>query len=235
VRSPFAVGKYHVTRAEYARFVAATGRTGDGCETWTERDQGKSWRDPGFPQTERDPVVCVSWDDAKAYAAWLSQTTGKAYRLLNEAEWEYAARAGTTTARYWGNAVNAMCGYANGPDLSLKEKFPEKFLNASYVGVAQCRDGYVFTSPVGSFKPNAFGLYDMLGNAVQWTEDCWDESYANGPNDSSVALATGDCRHRVVRGGSWNGLPMVLRSGSRDSIGSGGRNFSAGFRVTRTQ
>jgi formylglycine-generating enzyme required for sulfatase activity len=219
VRSIFAVGKYHVTRGEYGRFAAATGRSGDaGCYVWTgskvELDPKKSWRDPGFAQTDRDPVVCISWDDAKAYVAWLAKTTGRAYRLPTEAEWEYAARAGTTTARWWGDALGAG--------------------NANCAGCGSKWDNKS-TSPVGSFQANRFGLYDMLGNAWQWTEDCWNGNYANAPSDSSIALTSGDCLRRVVRGGSWLYYPRVVRAGYRGGDGSGDRDYDAGFRVVRTQ
>ncbi len=203
VRSPFAVGKYHVTRAEYARFVAAAGHTAD-----------TSWFNLAIAQTDRDPVVNVNWDDAKAYAAWLSRTTGKTYRLLTEAEWEYAARAGTTTVRYWGDAIGSG--------------------NANCDGCGSRWDAKS-TSPVGSFKRNAFGLYDMLGNASQWTEDCWNESYLYVRSDSSTALATGDCDSRVLRGGSWAFNQRGVRVGFRLRSVTGSRTSSDGFRVARTQ
>lgn len=116
----FAVGKSSVTRAQYKVFANATGRSSEGCWGWTgskvENDLTRNWRNPGFAQDDTHPVVCVSWDDATAYAQWLSQRTGKSYRLLSEAEWEYAARAGTTTYRYWGDDGNLSCAYANGAD-----------------------------------------------------------------------------------------------------------------------
>jgi formylglycine-generating enzyme required for sulfatase activity/uncharacterized caspase-like protein len=232
VRSALSVGKYHVTVGEYARFVQATGYTGAGCQVYTgskyETDNGKSWRDPGFAQTDRDPVVCVSWDDAKAYVQWLGRTTGKGYRLLTEAEWEYAARAGTATARFWGDDTKSMCSYANAADLSAQEKFQD-------ASTAPCRDGYVYTSPVGSFRPNGFGLYDMLGNAWQWTEDCWTDNYAGAANDSSIALTSGgNCQQHVLRGGSWGNAPLNVRAGFRLRNFSGARAFNNGFRVART-
>jgi formylglycine-generating enzyme required for sulfatase activity/tRNA A-37 threonylcarbamoyl transferase component Bud32 len=219
VRSIFAIGRYHVTRGEYGRFAAAGGRSSEGgCHIGTgskvELDSRKSWRDPGFPQSDNDPVVCVSWQDAKAYAAWLSQTTGKSYRLPTEAEWEYAARARTTTARYWGDVVGA--GNANCDGCG------SKWDNRS-------------SSPVGSFPANAFDLYDMLGNAWQWTEDCWNASYANAPSDSSISLAAGDCGLRVLRGGSWSRLPRIVRAGFRGRSDAAGRDSDFGFRVARTQ
>jgi formylglycine-generating enzyme required for sulfatase activity/tRNA A-37 threonylcarbamoyl transferase component Bud32 len=219
VRAAFAIGRYHVTRGEYGRFAAATGRNGEiGCyistDSNSELDPAKSWRDPGFPQTDRDPVVCVSWEDAKAYAAWLSQVTGKAYRLPTETEWEYAARGGTTTARYWGDAIGAG--------------------NANCDGCGSRWDNKS-TSPVGSFRPNPFGLYDMLGDAWQWTADCWNKSYANAPSDSSIALASGECGRRMGRGGSWFSGPRFVRAGNRYGRVIGDRIYYAGFRVARAQ
>ncbi|MBI3710378.1 MAG: formylglycine-generating enzyme family protein [Proteobacteria bacterium] len=232
VKAALAVGKYHVTRGEYARFVKAAGYAGGlGCYFWSgdevKSDPGTSWRDPSFPQTDRDPVVCVNWYDARAYAAWLARTTGKDYRLLTEAEWEYAARGGTTTSRPWGDDANAGCRYANGADLEMKKIFSNR-------SVAHCRDGYVFTSPAGSFEPNAFGLYDMLGNAWQWVEDCFHANYADAPGDAAIAVEGGDCSQRAVRGGSWNNSPGYIRAGVRDGVGTGNRDSFNGFRVART-
>lgn len=154
---PFAVSTYQVTRAEYAAFVADTRRPdGESCfltyaPNQTGETKGYSWRNPGFAQTGRDPVVCVSWQDARAYAGWLSAKTGKRYRLLSEAEWEYASRAGTSTSRFWGDGIGR--GNANyGKD---------ECCGPAAAGI----DRWPYTSPGGSFPPNAFGLYDMLGNA----------------------------------------------------------------------
>jgi len=153
-----------VTRDEYAQFVAETNRPDpDRCITVNASGTGfiatnGNWHSPGFPQTGRDPVVCVSWDDAQAYVAWLSARQGIVYRLPTEAEWEYAARAGTTTARYGSDNAAELCRYSNVGDLDYSEQHP----GDSGVNRA-CRDGYAFTSQVGSFPPNQFGLYDMLG------------------------------------------------------------------------
>ena len=124
----FAVGKFEVTVAQYKAFVRATGRKSEGCWVWTgatfEKDLAKDWRNPGYAQDERHPVACVGWDDASSYVAWLSQKTGKSYRLLTEAEWEYAARAGTTAARFWGEDGNQSCGFANGADQATEAQVP---------------------------------------------------------------------------------------------------------------
>ena len=233
ISRPFAVGRYEVTRSEFGRFVSATGRNmSGGCTVWTGKEwkteSGRSWRSPGFGQTGRDPVVCVNWNDAKAYVKWLSGKTGKVYRLLSESEWEYAARGRTSSSRYWGDGVSGQCGHANGADEVLKGR---------YAGwkwpMAPCRDGHVHTSPAGSFAANAFGLYDVLGNAWEWVEDCWNKSYDGAPRDGSVWLA-GNCGARVLRGGSWFNFPQFLRAANRVTEGSGYRNTLLGFRVART-
>jgi formylglycine-generating enzyme required for sulfatase activity len=190
-----------------------------------------SWRDPGFPQTDRDPVVNVSATDATAYAAWLSRKTGKAYRLPSEAEWEYAARAGATTARFWGDDRDrtAACGYANVADETLRENF---FAQPDRDRFFACDDSYAATSPVGKFHRNGFGLYDMLGNVWQWTADCYSNGYSGAPSDGS-AWTTGDCDRRVLRGGSWAAIPRFLRAGTRSRIGTDKRGNDAGFRLAR--
>jgi len=228
----FAVGKYEVTKAEYAAFVSATGYAGgSSCRTdeggkWEDRS-GRSWRDPGFRQSERDPAVCISWDDARAYTEWLTRQTGKAYRLLSEAEWEYAARAGTTTARSWGSDSASACGYANVHDSTSKSVNGFTWENHA------CDDGVAQTAAAGSYQANAFGLHDMLGNVWEWTADCWNDSYAGAPSDGS-AWTGGNCEKRVLRGGSWVSEPRDVRSAYRIRLGSGGRSNGLGFRVART-
>ena len=199
----FAIGVDEVTFAEWDACVRA-----GGCG-------GHSPDDEGWGRGRR-PVMEVSWEDARAYARWLSGETAERYRLPSEAEWEYAARAGTRTARYWGESESGQCGYANGGD--------------SYVA---CSDGHEYTAPVGSFAPNAFGLYDVLGNVSEWTEDCWNNGYLGAPTDGS-AWQAGDCSGRVLRGGSWSNGPWNLRSASRHGILAGSRGYSGGFRVART-
>ena len=229
----FAVGEYEVTREEYGAYVADTGRSSGGsCRVWTgsewEARAGLSWRDPGYAQTGRDPVVCVSWEEAREYVGWLSRKTGKEYRLLSEAEWEYAARAGSVTRFSYGDDLKyeRLCGYGNGADWTVKEKY-------SGWTVAPCRDGYVNTAPVGRYKRNGFGLYDMHGNAWEWVQDCWNGSY-RGALDDGRAWESGDCNRRVLRGGSWSNYPWALRSASRFWVNSGLRINYFGFRVGRT-
>ena len=230
---PFALGVHEVTVAEFGRFVDETGhRTGSSCAVWEgdewEDRAGLGWRDPGFGQGGGHPVVCASWNDARAYMKWLSLRTGEAYRLPSESEWEYAARAGTTTARYWGEGESGQCRHANGADASMKEHY-----SGWTWTVASCRDGHVHTAPVGSFDANGWGLHDMLGNVSELTGDCWNGGYTGAPADGS-AWEIGDCNHRVLRGGSWDYLPGMLRSAFRFRVNSGNRYFSVGFRVART-
>ena len=229
----FSAGKFEVTQGQYRLFAEATRRGSDGCFVWTgagfEKDQTKDWRNPGYAQDDSHPVACVSWDDAGAYVRWLGQRTGRDYRLLTEAEWEYAARAGTTTTRFWGAAGDISCGYANGADLAAAAQVP----GASNWTVANCNDRYAYTAPVGSYRANAFGLHDMLGNVWEWTQDCWNGNYSGAPTDGSAWIA-GDCFLRVVRGGSWEDAPLGLRAAYRVGSPTVIRVYIRGFRVART-
>jgi formylglycine-generating enzyme required for sulfatase activity len=170
----------------------------------------------------------VSWKDATDYAAWLGGKTGQTYRLASEAEWEYAARSGTDSFRYWGDdrANKEACRYANAADEAGKRQFK------AWAPVFSCDDGFVYTAPVASFLPNSFGLYDMLGNASEWVEDCYHDSYKVAPSDGS-AWTTGDCSARVLRGGSWGDDPRGLRAAYRFRLGPDNRYYFAGFRVAR--
>ena len=168
----------------------------------------------------------VSWDDiTKEYLAWLVLKSGKSYRLLSEAEWEYAARAGSTTPFYFGSDEKQLCDHANVADQVGKRTYPDWI-------IADCRDGYLGTAPVGSFKPNAFGLFDMHGNVLEWVADCWNASYRGAPSDGS-AWATGECGTRVLRGGSWAREPRYQRLATRNKYQTNTRSFSIGFRVAR--
>jgi formylglycine-generating enzyme required for sulfatase activity len=241
----FALGEYDVTRGEYAAFVRETKYpAGDGCGSgraifkW-EKDPKMTWENPGMTQTGRDPVVCVSWHDAKAYIAWLNgkvrrnvSAAGEGpYRLPSESEWEYAARAGTTTKFYWGDDVSGAPAHA--------------WLNANSgctkVNGLFCDGGQ--THPVGAKPPNAFGLYDMAGNIWQWTEDCYDDSYAPAPADGRANETPssdpqskdhqGNCL-RVDRGGSWMFPAWLLRAATRQRDPDENRSVIIGFRVART-
>jgi formylglycine-generating enzyme required for sulfatase activity len=224
INQPFALGKYRVTRGEFASFVRETGYSaGTGCTLWIDHKYPVSpdagWQNPGFPQTDRDPVVCVSWRDAKAYIAWLNaKFLGRIpavgdgpYRLPSEAEWEYAARSGTRTSRWWGDLIEVG--------------------NANCDGCGSAWDKRQ-TSPSGSFQTNPFGLSDVLGNAWEWTEDCWNETYVGAPGDGS-AWTSGVCDSHVMRGGSWTNRPWVLRSALRSDGTAYRRTNYIGFRVAK--
>jgi len=236
-KDDFAVGKYPVTRAEFERFVSATGhQTGNSCLEYAgggvnvKEVQGKTWRNPRFPQGDRHPVVCVSLEDAQAYANWLTRMTGKTYRLPTSSEWEYVARAGTTTARYWGDGVADACRHANVADLSL-----HKDQNLARAGkIFPCTDGFENTAAVDVFPPNAWGFHDMLGNVFNWTVDCGGiESYLHVPTDGRP-WEGGNCARRQVRGGSWAGSPFLARAASRSAYPLSTRDGFIGFRVARS-
>lgn len=174
------------------------------------------------------PVIDVSWDEAQTYVRWLTKKSGQPYRLLSEAEWEYAARAGSVTARFWGDDPDQACAYANVADNSTKQL---EFLAAWEFH--NCGDGFATTAPVGSYRPNAFGLYDVLGNVWEWTEDCYASDYHTAFKDGRPMRAA-DCSNRVLRGGSWVNYPRIARSAVRNGFTAGGRYGSLGFRLART-
>lgn len=227
----FAMGKTEITRGQFAEFVKKTKHsTGDKC--WTHEDgkfkeRSGDWREPGYSQDDKHPVTCMNWDDAKAYAEWMSRETGKEYRLPTEAEWEYAARGNTSTTRYWGSNPDEACGYANGADKTAQAQIH----GATSWSVHNCTDGFAYTAPVGSFKPNAYGLNDMLGNVWEWTEDSYHDSYDGAPTDGSAWQ--GDGAKHVLRGGSWNNSPRHLRAAIRDSNKPALRFSIFGFRLVR--
>jgi formylglycine-generating enzyme required for sulfatase activity len=241
ITQPFYLGKYHVTRGQFRQFVADTGYKTDaekgrmkGSIGWnpdkkeTGFNEKYSWRNAGFEQTDNHPVVCVSWNDAVAFCNWLSRKEGKAYRLPTEAEWEYACRAGTRTRYYSGDDPETLAKVGNVADATFKAKFPD-----SRNFTIKASDGYVFTAPVGSFKPNAFGLFDMHGNAWQWCSDWYGEDYyAKSSTDDPTGPGTGYLR--VMRGGGWYCESDVSRSAKRSMFAPGDQNCCAGFRVART-
>jgi formylglycine-generating enzyme required for sulfatase activity len=225
----FALGKYDVTSSEFLAFLKDTGYQPAPCD----RLMKMSWHSPGrglaYPpyvgEPPRWPAVCLDWSDANAYIAWLNERVHRErpilgnregpYRLPSEAEWEYAARAGTLSARWWGDALGIANANCNG---------------------CGSRWDYRYLADVDSFAPNPFGLYGMLGNAWQWTEDCWHESYVGAPTDGSAWIEPGCAKH-VIRGGSWSNLPIFVRSAARSGSGDGGDyDYSslAGFRLART-
>jgi formylglycine-generating enzyme required for sulfatase activity len=226
---PPAIGRFEVTVGQFDAFVFATGYdTGNQCYVFDGRrwvDQpGKNWRDPGYQQSILDPVTCVSWEDAKAYAAWLTQKTGKTYRLPSEAEWEYAARAGTQARYAFNGGPNDLCAYGNGADRGSVFDWRNN----------DCSDGFSQrTSPAGKFRANGFGLHDMLGNLWEWVEDCSHDQYGGAPADGSAWVTGGDCGRRMLRGGSWDSRPENLRAAFRVGDRGNARYNFLGFRIAR--
>jgi formylglycine-generating enzyme required for sulfatase activity len=228
----FAMGKYDVTSAEFLRFLKATGYQPKPCNpilnmTWRSTGDGRAYPpSPSDTEPPRWPAVCLDWKDAEAFIAWINKQAHAAhptlvakpgpYRLPTEAEWEYAARGGTVTARWWGNDIGRGNANCNGCGSSF---------DASTL------------ADVDSFSSNPFGLYGVLGNAWQWTADCWHASYAGAPADGR-AWTSGACDKHVVRGGAWNNLPAFVRSAARSGAGPNGGEFDysslAGFRVARS-
>jgi len=234
ISAPFAMGRREVTVREFRAFVDAshyrTQAEQEGCfssktDSW-QTDPQRTWRSPGYPQSDDHPVVCVTWMDARAYLDWLAKKTGHGYRLPSEAQWEYAARAGTTTARFWGQSPDLACSYANVADKKAKEQFPRW-------AVHDCHDGFAYTAPAGAFKPNGFGLNDMLGNAGEWIDDCRNENYRFAPSDGT-AWITGDCRLRGFRGGAWDLQPDNVRAAYRSMYDAKRGNDRVGFRPLRS-
>jgi formylglycine-generating enzyme required for sulfatase activity/serine/threonine protein kinase len=236
----FRMTRHEITVSQFRAFVEAT-----DYRTEAERDVGaqgcaihngsewqwdgeRDWRSPGFEQGPAHPVVCVSWNDAVAYAEWLSDRTGERWRLPTESEWEYAARSGSETAYHFGNDPEGLCRYGNVWDASAGRQF-------NWTGTASCDDGYAWTAPVGSFVSNGFGLHDMNGNVREWTADCWHESYAGGPSDGRAwgQEGGGDCSRRVLRSGSWFSIPRSARSAYRYWATAGNRDDGRGFRLVQ--
>ena len=213
IGSAFALSVYEVTFAEWDACVSD-----GGCGGYRPDDEG--WG------RGRRPAVNVSWTDALRYVSWLSRKTGEAYRLPSESEWEYAARAGSTTKYHFGNDESVLCRYGNHADADASTDY--------YLRNEACSDGIAKgTAPVGSYVPNAFGLHDMHGNVWEWTEDCWHASYAGAPADGS-AWVSGNLGQRVLRGGFWGDAPRNLRAAIRNRFPISLRGNAIGFRVART-
>lgn len=230
----YAIGKFEVTRAQ---FKASGVQPSGGCYTWDSKnsksqlDPKRNWQQPGFDQGPDHPVVCVSWDEIQEYLKWINRQVGSSgkdpYRLPSEAEWEYAARGGTTTARFWGNEAERACDYANVADRTANKTFPNWTIH-------ECSDGFVYTAPVGRFTANQYGLKDMIGNVWEWVQDCYAEQYSASIRDGSAFETQGNCGLRVVRGGSWGSVPELARVANRDWNVPTNRIISRGFRLART-
>ncbi len=229
----FAVGQYEITWEQFHNFIQETGYDfGNSCLNFSnftlDETFGLNYLNPGFPQEANHPVVCVSWYASKAYVKWLSKKTGKTYRLLTEAEWEYAASAKLSTAFWWGNSISAQQANYNGeyPYNGGKIFSPDRVKN----GINRKK-----TVAVDSFMPNPFGLYNVLGNAAEWVEDCWYKNYIDAPTDGSARLSEGaeSCKRRVVRGGAWYHRPFQLRLRHRAWAKGNLNHYLVGFRVAR--
>jgi formylglycine-generating enzyme required for sulfatase activity len=225
---PLAFSINEITVGEFKEFADATQREMRGCEVyaqgrWQQR-AGAGWRNPGHPQSPMHPVTCVSWNDANAYAQWLSRKSGHAYRLPSSSEWEYAQRAGTAEPRPWGPKQDMACNHANVADQNALLVYPGW-------STFECSDGYVAAAPVGSFKSNAFGLNDMLGNVFEWVQDCWADDYNHAPVGG--AARAGNCRTHEARGGSWFTPPAFVRASYRNRFAVDTRTSTLGFRVVR--
>jgi formylglycine-generating enzyme required for sulfatase activity len=233
IKQPIAVGRFEITRDQYASFVKETSyNSGDHCVTFENNQPqdraNRSFLNPGYAQAGNHPAVCVSWVNARAYVDWLSRSTGKTYRLLSEAEFEYVARAGGTARYGASNDAAELCQFANGADQSAKAAgLPP---NAPYMN---CKDGYPFTAPVGSFAVNGFGVYDMIGNVWEWTEDCFYGDYATAKLETASRSAE-VCDARSVRGGDWFSTEASLRPAVRARADADAHNDDIGFRVVRT-
>jgi formylglycine-generating enzyme required for sulfatase activity len=220
----FAMSKAPISKREFEEFVSVTKYKTGPCLFWWEHGRpnapvSNAWSHPGFEQSDDEPVVCVTWKDANAYIAWLNTkikdrestgSSGGTYRLPSESEWEYAARAGTTTSRWWGDQMDPNHAQCRG-----------------------CGEERMRTVPSCSFPPNQFGLYDMLGNVSEIVQDCWHANYLGAPATGDPWLS-GDCHRRVSRGGSWNGEAWVTRSTTRGSVGLNQTTNGQGFRVVKS-
>ncbi len=224
ISAAFAIGKYPVTRGEFAKFIHETGYDANTSCTVRVRggnlSSGASWRHPGFDQEDHDPVVCVSWADANAYINWLNKkiqsSDGTAevglYRLPSEAEYEYAARGGTTTLRWWGDDIGRNKTVCDGCGSPWDRQQP---------------------APIGLYGANQYGVSDILGNIWEWTQDCWNKNYEQAPADGSPWL-TGDCKRRVMRGGAWMSIAWSVTSEVRSKTDQNKPTFYLGFRVAKS-
>lgn len=238
IEAPFAIGKFPITVEQFQEFVTASGyvteaerNPDEGC--WGVRDDlsvgwlpNRHWNNNPLGQTARHPVVCVSRDDARHYAQWLSRTSGFDYRLPSEAEWEYAARAGATGKYYFNDALGDVCAHINHADLQMIKAWDAD------TGVSTCDDGFLTTSPVGHFPANAWGLYDVYGNVWEWMEDCY-RPHLREVGPGRQAVAGSPCDKHTLRGASWASRPAGITTSYRISSEPQARTVDYGFRVVR--
>lgn len=239
----FAVAKYETSVAEYERFVAATDYDpAPGCWAFIGSEfifeEDRSWKASKLGQDATHPVTCISWNDAVAYTSWLSEKTGFAYRLLTEAEWEYAARGGTDTPYWFGADAKDICRYVNLGDTTTRETYRWHEKKMKYASLSNwhnepCTDGWAATAPVDFGEPNPFGLYNMLGNVQELVADCWQDNYRTGPYTEAPRLHGGDCNYRPMRGQGWSGIAASNRAAFRARMLTTDRRFYLGIRVAR--
>ncbi len=242
IEKRFALGRYPITVGEFAEFVAETHRLTGRCFLWALHLKrvpilNNAWQNTGFAQTAENPVVCVSWRDAEAYVAWLNKKTsspdglGDLYRLPSEAEWEYAARAGTTTSRWWGNDIGNGLSWCDGcgDPYWPKVNFQVAPLTGQPLHMKRRLPG---TIPVRWFPPNPFGLLGMPGNILEFVEDCWHASYADAPT-TGAPWTSQSCQQRVLRGVGWDGGTWAVRSATRESLAPDDGCNDLGFRIAR--
>lgn len=243
VARDFYLGKYEISRGEFARFAAATGYSPEpGCwhfvgSEWLF-DESRNWQDARIGQDDTHPVTCVNWLDAQAYLAWLSQETGQTYRLASEAEWEYAVRAGTQTAYWFGDDPGQICEFVNLGDITTRERFGWDQTEIKYEMMnnwkgEDCRDGHATTAPVHETAANPFGLHGMLGNANEWVADCWNDDHSGATGTQAPRLTGADCGLRVMRGQGWTAIAASTRPAFRLKMNATDRRFTFGFRVAR--
>lgn len=240
IDQPFALAITEVTVSQYRVFVEESrhdpvtlvrdGKTYLGCNYFDGRGYGfvaqHNWQNPGYPQRDDEPVVCVSWSDAAGYARWLSEKTGRLYRVPSTVEFEYAYRAGTDTPWFWGTNPDQACEFGNIADQTFARTYPER-------PTFGCNDGYTYTTRVKRFEPNPFGVYDIFGNAWEWTNDCWHEDLSASPVDGTTWLSEdgGNCDIRVPKGGSWLSGPSWGHAAVHSYDPAHYRSFMLGFRV----
>jgi formylglycine-generating enzyme len=249
IRRAYYLGVHEVTRGPFRAFVKATGfktaaeTDGDGASGYDAATRGfvyqsrkYSWHDPGYPQDDRHPVVNVNWYDARAFCDWLSKKEGRTYRLPTEAEWEHACRAGTTTRFTRGDAVEDLKAVANLGDQSLARRWDTATVTKYRVDPKVIKfqpwdDGFAFTAPVGSFQPNALGLFDMLGNVGELCGDGYQADYYRQSPEEDPTGPREKTKGHVVRGGTFLNGPVVVRATCRVECPDVYRNYVIGFRV----
>lgn len=229
---PFAIGRYEVSISEFAVFVAETDFETEQCfglvgAAW-ELLPTANWRDPGFVVTDDHPATCLSYDNFAVYLQWLSARTGQTYRFPTEAEWEFAARSGLGDEPALASLGVLACQHLNGADSQFKQAYSKDWKP----GFFDCDDGYAALAPVGSYKPNQLGMFDVFGNVSEWTEDCSGASHEGAPTDGS-ARQLDPCGARVLKGGSWSGGPGFLRPAIRGGFPNILRGDGHGLRVLR--